>query len=94
MKKLILALALSLSTAAVHAIDCDAISESSKLIMTMRQNGTDVRKLIKSVKGDAVMYELIIKAYKENRHYTDEAKQRSIEDFTNNVYLACVAASA
>ena len=101
MKKLLLATVLTLSipfTAQASSTPdfelCEAYSSLAETIMTSRQNGTDMSALIKIVLNqsegtDQAALLLVKAAYKEHRYSTESIKQRTIQDFKNQVFLAC-----
>jgi hypothetical protein len=95
MKKLIPILAIALTTS-VHAKDnCIGLSELSETIMSNRQHGTDITKLVKLFQKPqyATMRPYVtakaIEAYEEPRYSTVEYQDNAIADFKNEAYLEC-----
>lgn len=100
MKKLLLATVLTLSATTSQASSspdfelCEAYSSLAETIMTSRQNGTDMSALIKIVLNQSedtsqAALLLVKAAYKEHRYSTESIKQRTIQDFKNQAFLAC-----
>lgn len=95
MNKLILILAITLTTS-VHAKDnCIVLSEISANIMSNRQHGTDITRLVKLFQKPqyATMRPYAtakaIQAYEEPRYSTTEYQDQAIADFKNEAYLEC-----
>lgn len=95
MNKLILILAITLTTS-VHAKDnCIVLSEISANIMSNRQHGTDITRLINLINKPRFATQKpyaqikIIDAYNEPRYSTTEYQDQAIADFKNEAYLEC-----
>lgn len=74
---------------------CKLNAEVSAAIMKGRQNGVEMSKMIELIadsdnKDGAEA--IVIMAYDTPRYRTDEMITRSIEDFRNEIYLACAKA--
>lgn len=74
---------------------CKLNAEVSATIMKGRQNGVEMSKMIELI-ADSNNKEgaeaVVIAAYDTPRYRTDEMITRSIEDFRNEIYLACAKA--
>lgn len=71
---------------------CQQMSSLAETMMRARQEGVLMSTLIeKSGEGEVGEYAraVITEAYRRNRYRTEEAQQRAITDFANEVYLAC-----
>lgn len=73
---------------------CSSYSDLSEKIMTNRQSGVAMSKMMSTVDGqkDAmskVIEEIIIEAYEKPRYSTERMQKRTIEDFRNSIYLTC-----
>jgi hypothetical protein len=101
MKKIIISIILLSSS--VHAEEndiyslCSDLSGLSNKIMTARQNGASMPKLMDAMtnkipdgKLNNIVRELIISAYETSRYNSEEIKARKISDFENETYLSCV----
>lgn len=102
MKSLVsVVLAVSLSFVAMPAMaedTCSVLSDLAKTIMTKRQDGasmTDMMAIVKDRDSAAgqVTKAMIIGAYEIPAYSTDEVKQRTITDFSNQVALECYKAA-
>lgn len=73
--------------------NCGPLADNAALIMKARQAGKDMAKVLEAV-GDAggVQKErdLVIRAYESPRFSTEKNKTRAIDDFRNDIYLACI----
>jgi hypothetical protein len=80
--------------------NCKAFEHLARSIMTARQNGEDISKLIgvadDPTRADAkdLTTKLIFSAYKQPRYQTEDMQQKAIDDFSNDTYLGCVEAAA
>lgn len=74
---------------------CKSTSSMARQIMTLRQQGTDASKLVETTnkignpQAAKVTTQIIIAAYKEPRYQTPEMQQKSIDDFSNDLYIKC-----
>lgn len=79
------------------ATGCEVISRLAKSIMQARQSGVSMSEMMGIAARDedfkALAEALVIDAYDSPRYSTDGMKQRSIEDFENNVFLQCIKAT-
>jgi len=74
---------------------CKATEELSRTVMSTRQKGADMSKLMAAIQGypkaQMKMTEnIIIEAYSKPRYSTKKMQQESVSDFANEVYLECV----
>lgn len=98
MKKLIIALSLALSAPSfageITKIDiCASYSALAGVIMTKRQEGVDMAKMIAALKGgDSYDTALIIikAAYAKPRFSLPDYQQNAIIDFKNDVMSECM----
>lgn len=96
MNKLIIALAIALTSISAHAMTektpmdlCIAYEKTSRLIMENRQDGMPLAKMLKAAKTDSTRNR-IITAYKVNFFSTPEYKQRAIEAYANTSMIQCL----
>jgi len=97
MKKLLLALTLVLPLT-VQATEgstdgsselCSKFAEMSIEIMTYRQTGVPMDKLMDAVESD-LGKSIIATAYKQPKHADQESQKREVEEFAIDVYVACL----
>lgn len=74
---------------------CSSVSSLSEKIMSNRQQGVAMSKMLEVGQGaDPTLYDLaksiVMAAYEKPRFHTKENIQRSIEDFRDEFFLACV----
>jgi hypothetical protein len=76
---------------------CSDLSGLSNKIMTARQNGVAMSKLMEAMTNKVpdeqlnnIVRELIISAYETSRYNSEEIKARKISDFENETYLSCI----
>lgn len=95
MNKLILILAITLTTSVQAKDNCISLAEISANIMSNRQHGTDITKLINLINKPRFATQKpyaqikIIDAYNEPRYSTTEYQDQAIADFKNEAYLEC-----
>jgi len=89
MKKLILALTMMISVGANAAIDCNQVSAFAEEVMTARQSGVPMSRVIE-ILNDNSLNSIAIDAYKKPRYQTDEYKQRAITEFGNKAVIECL----
>jgi len=89
----IFALIFSIWSAQAAAEDfCDSVGTFARTIMEARQTGVAMSKLVELTKQhgmDEGGMPIIIAAYEAPRYSTEEYRQREIQDFENQAYLAC-----
>jgi hypothetical protein len=79
---------------------CTEIELLANTIMTVRQAGVSMSKIMKSIntvelisENDILMNELgttlIVEAYEMSRFSSESYKKRAIEDFSNKAFLTC-----
>ncbi|MDD2724427.1 MAG: hypothetical protein PHH59_10455 [Methylovulum sp.] len=71
---------------------CDAISELALQIMSGRQKGVSMSKMMHIAEQNKLTQALIIAAYEINRFSTEEYQTRVIEEFRDDAHLQCVKA--
>jgi hypothetical protein len=87
-------LATIISTGA-GAADCTAFHEIGTTIMTHRQNGVDLSKILKVAaeatdkKAGALIKALAVRAYQLPRYQSESYRQRAIQDFANDLTVEC-----
>jgi hypothetical protein len=75
---------------------CSGGSELGRQLMTMRQNGTDISKLMKIADDEGnplarkSIRQMVLDAYRQPRFQTPEMKKQAIDDFGNDAYLKCM----
>jgi len=95
MKTLLAILAIMLTTSLQAKDNCIGLSELSETIMSNRQHGTDITKLVKLFQKPqyATMRPYVtakaIEAYEEPRYSTTEYQDNAIADFKNDAFLEC-----
>lgn len=98
MKKLIaMTAAIVISSAVIeaHAVEpanCEEISGLSKSVMHARQDGIGMVKVMEVAEGFPLMEEMVIAAYDQPAYSTPEIQRRTIRDFADEWYLACIKA--
>lgn len=97
MKITLLMVAFLLKITSAYADDwsktCELYSQLAETIMTSRQAGVPMANQMKIAKGENgsdVMVQLIINAYDKPRYNTEDMQQKSIENYRDDIYLACV----
>ena len=103
MKNMIIAALLASSLGSTAVADelthegCTGLSSLANTIMTARQTGVSMSKLMNAdfVKGSdeevREVYEfMIITAYEQTRWNSERGQQRAIRDFENDLHLGCV----
>jgi len=88
MKKLLLILAIATSPAI--AIECDELSGLAETVMTVRQNGLQIRKAMAVMDKNQMTIKMVTLAYERPMFSTESYKQKSITEYGNLWYLACL----
>lgn len=65
---------------------CKSYSELAGSIMSARQEGTEMSKLM----SNSTSPELVVSAYELSRYTTETYKASAISDFANKAYLDCI----
>lgn len=86
-----IALALTLATSA-QADKCQDAGDLAESVMTARQNGTPISRLMEIANGQEVIVKMVLMAYGKPRYSTDEFQSRAIEDFRNLWEIGCYQA--
>jgi len=93
MKKFILAITLVMASTAAFAQEqtpCENVQELAFTIMKVRQSGVPMVKMYKVAKGEKAVEQMVIAAYDMPQFNTESIKQRTIQDFADNMFLQCV----
>ena len=92
MKKLLLITALL--SAPTYAEDdfCTQMYNMGKVVMDARQKGVPMPDMIKTLPDDISEFlkPIVISAYEHPQYSTPQIKQKTINDFADDLYLACV----
>tara|TARA_R110000772_G_scaffold55614_1_gene126974 strand:- start:43 stop:333 length:291 start_codon:yes stop_codon:yes gene_type:complete len=92
MKKLILIVALTISTA-VQADTCEEIEHFARVVMTARQSDLPLISLIKAMKEKEFEKAVIIMAYEKPLFNGKAYKDKTINAFANQWYISCLKSS-
>jgi len=68
---------------------CELNSDLAKDVMTLRQSGFAMSKLMESNKSE-LMSQMVIEAYDKPRFQTEAAKKREVEDFRDKWFSMCL----
>jgi len=68
---------------------CSLYEELAGSIMTHRQSGTSISKIMKIVGNDELLQKMIVMAYEESRWGVEDNQKKSIENFKNKWFLMC-----
>ena len=92
MKKILLAATLiSLSlTSQASEISCEQIEVTARTIMDARQAGVPLKSVMKIVKDNDAMKQIVIQAYDSSKYETDSYKKSAVEKFANKYYVSCL----
>lgn len=96
MKKLLIAAAMTLSLGAAadeKADTCSDINALAESIMSSRQAGVDMAKMMTVAKNSGIeklARILIIAAYEQPQFNGEDYRRKSVAEFKNKVYLQCV----
>ena len=78
---------------------CDAAAAAAEAVMTARQNGVDMVKLMHNVTvnqeneaSKELAKAMVVSAYERSRYSTPEVQRSTIQDFKNENYLNCTKA--
>ena len=91
MKKLITAIAATLSFNASAGMPCKDMHDVSVMIMEARHAGVPVTTSIDNLEkyGFEFMAGIALLAYDEPRYSTESMKQKSVTEFGNMIYVEC-----
>ena len=95
MKTLIatLALLMALSVPAqAEPASCQQIAELAKSIMTARQKGVSMSKVMEIAGDNKLFKEMMVDAYETGRYIVESNQRRETADFRDKWYLACYKA--
>jgi len=99
MRVLLTIIAFSFIATSAYADDwrktCDSYGGLAETIMSGRQSGTSMAKMMKVLnndEGSELFEKLIIAAYDRPRYSTEQMQKRSIEEFRDKMYLECAKA--
>ena len=79
--------------------NCKGFEHLARSIMTARQKGEDMSKLMGVAADPArasakdLTTNLIFSAYRQPRYQTEDMQQKAIDDFSNDTYLGCAEAA-
>ncbi len=91
MKKIFLALLLALSfNVAAAPEQCLTDSEMAYTIMSARQNGVPMAKVLMIVESDPVYRQYVMMAYDTPLYSSEEFKERTKREFENSAYRLCL----
>jgi len=101
MKKLIIAASATMTLAFVVPASADAeevdvdeycgvIHGLATTVMTKRQKGIAVTKLMAIAEGKPMVGNIIMAAYRQHRFMATTYQQGAIDDFANDTYLECM----
>lgn len=99
MKKLIIALAVmaSISTARAESeIElglCSDLSDLADMIMSHRQSGTPMQRLIDILSEDDMLMSWVLEAYDSSRFDTPKYRERAVQDFREEKHVSCLRAT-
>lgn len=76
---------------------CAALEDFAKNVMTARQEGASLSKLVATVNSPSpndggAMQEIVVQAYEHPRLSSEESKSTAVNDFGNEIYLDCLRA--
>lgn len=71
-------------------ITCEQYFTLGESIMRARQTGVAMPEMMKIAEGNALFRALIITAYEKGLYSTKEYQKREINEFANDVYMACL----
>lgn len=69
---------------------CAGYAKMARTIMQIRQDGAPMDGAMEVVKGSAQAQQLLISAYEVPQYGSDRYKEREVQKFGNETYLACV----
>lgn len=69
---------------------CKGYAKMARTIMEIRQDGAPMDGAMEVVKGSAQAQQLLISAYEVPQYSSDRYKEREVQKFGNETYLACV----
>lgn len=68
---------------------CDNAEKYAATVMELRQDGARLKDVMDRATSNTTKL-ITIMAYKVRRSHTDEYKKMRVDDFANEVYLACL----
>lgn len=91
MKNIILAACLTIipALASAEQTHCEIAGDTARITMKFRQDNAPMSRLMNIAGEQEYLRELVIAAYGLPLFVTDSAKQRSIEEFGNEVERIC-----
>ena len=69
---------------------CTSLSKYAGMIMEERQGGSDMVTLYESVKDKQILSSIVEEAYSMPRFTSTGYQEKSVSDFKNKWFLACV----
>jgi len=88
-----LAIVLSGMVVEAHAeggVDCESISKLGATVMSARQAGVPMSKMLPLMKGNSVGEDMVIAAYETPKFSTKEYRVKAEMEFEDEWYLQCV----
>lgn len=70
--------------------NCEKLENLSRAIMRNRQAGIPLKRSIEIIKDSPYLKKITIMAYKDPMYSTENFKQKTINRFADDVYLACL----
>jgi hypothetical protein len=68
---------------------CKTWSETGGTVMRGRQNGAPMSRMMDAAGDSSIAQAIVMDAYKQPRYQTEDMQKKSVEDFTNTVYMGC-----
>ena len=84
--------------AQLAAADCAALEDYAEIVMEKRQAGVSPSTMVDAISAEEykaarqVLSAIILDAYDRPRFSTEEFQQQMVQDFSAEVYLACMTA--
>jgi hypothetical protein len=82
----------ALLVAASTSTFCTVIGDLAEAIMTNRQLGIPMSRMMEINGADDLARLMVMEAYKEPRYSSDEYQRRAVQDFRNEIEVACYQA--
>ncbi|MFW2098516.1 hypothetical protein ACG9ZL_20270 [Acinetobacter sp. ULE_I057] len=73
---------------------CKTLSEKTKVIMELRQDGVNINRLYENIENvppdlKEILDNIIIDAYQTRKYSSSTMKDEAVNEFVNRWYLAC-----
>ena len=91
---ILLALMLSTGIQANEQRDltCKKIESAARATMMARQEGTPMSKMMEGAGDNDLLRAIVVRAYKTNKFMTSAYKMEAVNDYGEELYLACYEA--